>query len=85
MAHTNNPLLLVLKPAVSIDTNDQLVIELPTKSLDGTDLMEDDVGLGYSVQNGPVFDLFTGDITSMNCRFEPGCRNCPTPAKIICS
>ena len=41
--------------------------------------------MNYKIDSGITFDLFTDDISSMNCRFEPGCRSCPTPVRIICS
>ncbi len=85
VASTLNPIVVRITPVTTIDVDDQLVLEIPTKSLDGLDLMDEDGGQGYSLVSGPTFDLFAGDISSMKCRFEPGCRSCPTPLRIICS
>ena len=41
-------ILVELIPPNTIDTDEQLVIEIPTVALDGTDLFLEDFGMGYN-------------------------------------
>ena len=40
-------ILVELRPSNTIETNEQLIIEIPTIALDGTELFPENLGLGY--------------------------------------
>lgn len=81
----NNFIIIILTPPSNINTNQQLVIEIPTVALDGTVLFPADLGMGYKPYDNLVFDLFESDISSMTCKVYPGDSNYNQPTKIVCS
>ena len=80
-----NMILVELKPSNTIDTNEQLVIEIPTVALDGTELFPEDLGVGYEDYDELEFDLYESDISSMSCKVYTGDKTNNQPVKIVCS
>lgn len=80
-----NLIMVELTPSTLIDTNQQVVIEIPTVAIDGTALFDEDLGMGYIDYSDLVFDIYDGTITSMTCKVYPGQRTANLPVKIICS
>lgn len=81
----NNFIMVILTPSQTINTNQQIIIEIPTVSLDGQTLFPVDLGMGYKNYDSLVFDIFESGITSMTCKVYTGELNINAPVKIICS
>lgn len=76
---------MIVTPPSNIATTQQLVIEIPTVSLDGTTLFPADLGMGYKTYDSLIFDLFESGISSMKCKVYPGDAVRQQPTKIVCS
>ena len=84
----NNPNLIWIKlsPTTVIDTNDQIVIEIPTRSSKGTNLFANDLGTGLDDGEDITTDIIDGAFTDtfMKCRLFHGSQTYYKPAKVIC-
>jgi hypothetical protein len=80
-----NLIMVELTPSTTINSNQQVIIEIPTVAIDGTSLFDEDLGMGYIDYSDLVFDIYDGTITSMTCKVYPGQRIANLPVKIICS
>jgi hypothetical protein len=82
-----NLIMVEVTPSTTIATNQQLVIEIPTQSNDGTNYFNDDLGMGYTDYSNLVFDIYdsTSGISSMTCKVYCGQQINGIPVKIICS
>lgn len=81
----NNFIIVQFTPSSSIATGQQLIIEIPTISLDGQTQFPFDLGKGYNNYDKLVFDLFESGITSMTCKVYTGNPSNYQPVKIVCS
>ena len=81
-----NLLWLKITPTVTIETTQQIIIEVPTKSSAGATLFADDLGTGNS--DGAVFtiDIMAAPFAQefMSCRLFHGDRAYYKPARIVC-
>lgn len=82
-----NLIMVEVAPTVTISTSQQLVIEIPTQSIDGTAYFADDLGMGYADYSDLVFDIYdsTSGVSSMTCKVYTGQGSQGIPVKIICS
>lgn len=66
--------------------NDQIVIEIPTKSSAGLNLFANDLGSGLSDGSNFVTDIVSGafSTTFMNCRIFLGDQSNYKPVRIVC-
>lgn len=81
-----NMILVEFIPPQNIGTtNEQVVIEIPTSSVEGTALFPEDLGMGYKDYDNLVFDLYESSITSMKCKVYTGDKLNNQPVKIVCS
>lgn len=81
----NNFIIVIFKPSSNIATDQQIIIEIPTISLDGQPQFSSDLGMGYNNYDSLVFDIFESDITSMACKVYTSDATIGSPVKIICS
>lgn len=75
----------VVPPVTIYNSYQQLVIEIPTSTVDGTPLFLEDLGMGYNDYDDLVFDLFESTITTMTCKVYTGDKTNHQPVKIVCS
>ena len=80
-----NMILVEFTPANTISTTEQFIIEIPTVSVDGTTLFQNDLGVGYQDYDDLVFDLYESQISSMSCKVYRGDSTNHQPVKIVCS
>lgn len=82
-----NLIMVEVAPTVNVATNQQLIIEIPTASIDGTAYFADDLGMGYTDYSDLVFDIYdsTSGISSMTCKVYTGQGTQGIPVKIVCS
>jgi hypothetical protein len=74
-----------LNPTTTIGLNDQIVIEIPTKSIDGTSLFANDLGLTFNNNQWIPIDILSGQInTFMTCSLFHGDQTNGKNTKIIC-
>lgn len=75
-----------LAPQTTIQTTDQLVIEIPTKSAAGQNLFSNTLGLAYADGDYFTIDILSGTFTPgfMQCRIYHGDQTNHKPVKIIC-
>lgn len=78
-------ILVEFKPPNTIATNEQFIIEIPTVGIDGVNMIQNDLGMGYEDYDDLVFDLYESDVTSMQCKVYTGDNTNHQPVKIICS
>lgn len=79
-------LWIKLTPTTEIAINDQLVIEIPTKSSSGTSVFTDDLGTGINDGDQILYDILEGDFITgfMICRLFHGDQTYGKPVKIVC-
>lgn len=75
-----------LEPTTTIATNHQLVVEIPTRSLDGTTtLFADDLGTGLTNNQQIKVDMLYGFSNGfMTCRLLKGDQSNGKNAKVVC-
>ena len=75
-----------MTPTTTITVNDQIVIEIPTKSSTGTAAFANDLGTGTADGDQITYDIIKGDFTTgfMICRLFHGDQTNGKNAKIIC-
>lgn len=78
-------MLVEFKPSNTIEDDEQLVIEIPTVTIDGQNQFAEDLGMGYNDYDDLMFDLFESSITSATCKVYTGDTSNNKPVKIICS
>lgn len=64
--------MVIFTPPSTINTDHQLVIEIPTVSVDNEPLFPVDLGMGYKNYDNLIFDLFESSISSMTCKVYTG-------------
>lgn len=80
-----NLIWVELNPTTTIATNHQLVIEIPTKSLEGTLLFANDLGTGISNYGWVPVDMLYGLSNGfMTCKMFQGDQTNGKSARIIC-
>jgi hypothetical protein len=77
--------MVIFTPSSTIATNQQLIIEIPTVSIDGQNQFPIDLGVGYKNYDDLEFDIFESGITSMTCKVFTGDLTSSQPVKIVCS
>jgi len=64
--------MVIFTPPSTISADQQLVIEIPTVSVDNEPLFPVDLGMGYKNYDNLIFDLFESSISSMTCKLYTG-------------
>lgn len=82
----NNLIWLKIKPTTTITTSQQLVIEVPTVSVSGILLFQNDLGTGLTDGSILIYDILGGSFTTgfMVCRLFHGDRTKHKPGRIAC-
>jgi hypothetical protein len=78
-------ILVQIVPSNQIEVDEQLVIEIPTVSMDGIRLFTGNLGMGYKDYDNLIFDLYESSTFTMNCKVFTGDPTINQPVKIICS
>ena len=68
----NNFIMVIFTPPSTINADQQLIIEIPTVSVDNEPLFPVDLGMGYKNYDNLIFDLFESSISSMTCKVYTG-------------
>ena len=82
-----NLIWISMTPTTTIQTTDQLVIEIPTKSAAGLNLYANNLGMSqYNDGDFIAFDILSGSFTQgfMSCRIYHGDQTNHKPARIVC-
>jgi hypothetical protein len=81
-----NLVWIQLTPTTTIQTNQQIVVEFPTKSSAGANLFSNDLGTGLTDGSLIAVDVIDGnfDNTFMKCRLFYGDQANSKNAKIVC-
>ena len=80
-----NFVIIEATPGETMYSYHQLVLEIPTISIDGTSLFPGDLGMGYKDYDELEFDLFESSVSSMSCKVYTGDASINQPIKIVCS
>ena len=82
-----NLIWIKLSPATTIQTTQQLVIEVPTTAAAGQSLFANDLGSGLSDGEDMPHDILDNDFSQgfMKCRLFHGDHTNHKPARIVCA